>query len=496
MSICLAQPITILGLLVAGVSGCAGVRPPSGRVEIPDLAYEVVLVDDGPASIAADLALHVDGAAEGVTTFTLAEGREHRDVERSFAGMVARGAEDRELSVTQEAGPRWIVRHRPGEHLTLRWRHTRPLPADEDRTGRYFRLTGAGSLPFPRHLGTGDRRIQLRWRGFAEAGWRTASSFGLHQELKFDVARWRFLNAHFLAAPQVTFTRRELDAERAVMLAVVGRQWKFSSDVLADDAIRIVRGVREFFADPGPPLYVITVVPQGPYSEGKVKFAGSGLMNSFAMRLQPPASYQDLGELLRMILTHELLHNWYGQTIVQGEYEPVVAWFFEGFTTFHTRRLMYRMGLLSLDGVVEDLNRRLEKYLRSPARNAPNRAIVPHFFDDPRLGDQPYFRGDFLAMLVDMDLRRHSGGRRTLDDVIKEMVVAGRAGARETNASLLERLTRETSAARGDELRAVALEGRTLALPADVLAPCLNLETSQETPRFAIADASACPGRL
>ena len=437
--------VTVI-LLVLTLTSCFAIRSPAPTTPLSDIDYQAELISGD--DVTAELSLSVGGATDGVTVFTLADGGDHQGVDKQYAGLVATGAEGQVLPVAVEAGPRWVVSHAGGEQLRLRWRSSRPVKAGEDAAGRYFRVAAGTGLPYPRHLGEGPRRIVFRWRGFAEAGWSTASSFGLDREVTFTEARWLFLHTQFVAAPHMSFTRRQIDDQRALVLAVVGKQWQFSPEVVADDAVPIVRGLRAFFSDPGPPFFLITIVPHGPYSERHVRFLGSSLTNSFAVRLQPPAKYQDFAQALRMILTHEYLHNWYGLSIVQGEREPEVAWFFEGFTTFHTRRLMYRMGLISLDAVRDELNDRLKKYLQSPARNAPNSAIAAQFFRDPTLGDQPYLRGDFIAMLVDYDLRRRTGGRRTLDDLTRELVAAGKRGARETNASLLATLTRETSPAR------------------------------------------------
>ncbi len=244
-------------LVTAGVPGCASLRR-APMAAGPDLLYEVTLLEDGAAGITGEISMQVKGAAEGVTTFTLAEGRDHGDVERNFAGLVASTPDGQALAVARRPGrPQWVVQHRPGQRLSLHWRQTQALPRCEDRAGRHFRVAAASGLPYPYppHLGEEAQRIGFRWRGFAEtAGWATASSFGLERDVTFAATRWQFLHTHSLAAPHMTFTRRQLDPDRALVLAVVGQQWKFSRDALADDAIRIVRGVRALFAHPGPPL--------------------------------------------------------------------------------------------------------------------------------------------------------------------------------------------------------------------------------------------------
>jgi predicted metalloprotease with PDZ domain len=106
--------------------------------------------------------------------------------------------------------------------------------------------------------------------------------------------------------------------------------------------------------------------------------------------------------------------------------------------------------------------------------------VLADYWDDRDVQRLPYHRGDLIAMLLDRELRAASGGERGLDELMRALVREGRDGLRVSTEGLLARFA-EAGAGELVPLLSEALEGgRTLPVPADLFAPCLAMELTDE----------------
>jgi predicted metalloprotease with PDZ domain len=486
-----------------GQTGCRGVAPSYPSPPAPAaVVYEAQLVPGDPPEVL--VTVRTSGEAEGETAFVLDEESKAANLEKRICDVSATDATGKALAVETGSGLRWVVRHPPGEALVLRYRIGKgnpPRPSEYGPmvTAEFCLLIGGTSLLFPHDPESKTerlRRVTFHWRSFVEAGWTVASSFGLEADLDFTLPAHRFFTTQFLAARRLTMVHREIDGG-TVTVAVAGERWKFSPEAVADTAVTVIRTEREFFDDAGPPFFLIGIVPAGSYREGEGTFyaSGTGLTNSFALLLPPPAEYPSFQGPIQTLLAHELLHGWIGQTIRSAEKPGAVAWFFEGFTTFYTRRFLHRSGLMSADEYVADLNESIQEYFGLSLRNAPNQRIEQEFFTSREVSRLPYRRGDLVALALDEEIQRQSQGRRSLDDVILSLTRAGREGQQVTTESLLATFTLETSAPFGERLRKMVLDGATVEVPRTVSAPCLTLEPGARCPHLRLADEALCSRR-
>ncbi|MEE8585791.1 MAG: hypothetical protein V3T83_13170, partial [Acidobacteriota bacterium] len=109
----------------------------------------------------------------------------------------------------------------------------------------------------------------------------------------------------------------------------------------------------------------------------------------------------------------------------------------------------------------ESLNELLAGFLFSPVRRAPNARIAQDFWSDEQIKDLPYRRGDVVALLLDHEIRRHSGGARSLDDLMREALRrAVEDQAQTSTESLLELFASYTSPDYARSLREVIVQGR------------------------------------
>jgi predicted metalloprotease with PDZ domain len=112
-------------------------------------------------------------------------------------------------------------------------------------------------------------------------------------------------------------------------------------------------------------------------------------------------------------------------------------WFSEGLTMFYADLLMRRAGLRLGDSTrVAHLERLLARYLSNPGntRISPERASLAEYGAPPgSLGDYDpsvHVQGEAIGTMLDLVVRDASGGRRSMDDVMRLMLerYAGRRG--------------------------------------------------------------------
>ena len=139
------------------------------------------------------------------------------------------------------------------------------------------------------------------------------------------------------------------------------------------------------------------------------------------------------------LCSHEYFHSWQVKQIKPVEFIPYrleqeshtsLLWVFEGFTAYYDDLSLVRCGLISPQGYLELLGQTITRVRRHSGRfkqslsessfdawtkfykqdeNAPN-AIVSY-----------YTQGSLVALILDLAIRHHSGGTRSLDDVMRRL---------------------------------------------------------------------------
>lgn len=442
----------------------------------PVLSYTIELAQAAPPEVTVIVVGR--GDASGTTSFALCDDwAQARDCQAQVADFVVRGSDGRILTPETPEPRVRTVRHRPRERLTASYQllasdaasaHSPLLRPD------LFHAIGLTALAYPKHLSPSRRgRFEGRWRGFREAGWQVASSFGLGERFRYEGRLGDFRQSLFLAGRFRTYRHRTHGSD--VTMALAGSEWAFSDAEMQAFLLSLVKQTREFFRDTRHAPLLVSVVPYGDNRPGSLTTAGTGLTQAFSLLVSPGASLRS-GMALPRFLAHEMFHQWTGRRIREGEPEHAGEWFFEGFTDFYARRLLLRAGQITAAEFVEDLDRTTVRYWFSPARNATADEIVQGYWRDPGLKEISYARGDLLALSVDAEIRRVSAGRSSLDDVMRQILrLALRSDTPFDTPRLLELITQHTSAPFAERARRVVADGATVTLQAEALLPCLLL---------------------
>jgi predicted metalloprotease with PDZ domain len=184
-------------------------------------------------------------------------------------------------------------------------------------------------------------------------------------------------------------------------------------------------------------------------------------MEPFSFR--PESSYR---ENLRLF-SHELFHAWNVKRIHPAPLGPFDytkeaytrdLWAMEGITSYFEGLLLVRAGLTTPEAFFEEMGKRLKAHRETPgarvqsAETASFDAWIRHYRPDensPNVAESYYRRGSLVGWALDLAIRRSSGGRRSLDDVMRRLWRRWGAPGKPYPAGEIERLA---SAAAGRSL--------------------------------------------
>ena len=252
--------------------------------------------------------------------------------------------------------------------------------------------------------------------------WNFASSFGLDpRHVVFDGSMGRFRSAVFVAGDWL----RARPALGGPVITATRGEWPMRDGAFADRVATIVDGERRFWRDSSQPFFLVVLLPmQAP--PGWRSSVGTGLTQSFAAFVSAGSPLEDLD----FLWTHEYFHNW--NNVALGRFAEPEAdhyWFSEGFTDYYTDLLQLRWGMRTLEHYARIYDDKLKSLAESPYAALPNKDIAARFFSNRSIGQLPYLRGQFIAARWDAEIRAASGGRRSLDDLMRALHDEHRQGA-------------------------------------------------------------------
>jgi hypothetical protein len=179
-------------------------------------------------------------------------------------------------------------------------------------------------------------------------------------------------------------------------------------------------------------------------------------------------------EDFKSTLAHEMVHTFVGGLDEPGGLES--SWYSEGLAVYYERVLPLRAGVMDADGFLKDLNNTAARYYTNIRNDAPNAEVPKRFWADTRIRVLPYDRGALYFALVDEEVRKASDGKRSLDDLVLQMIKRRRAGATLTQGDWEAAVTRELGE-RGRQAFQGMLAGRLMLPGPDAFGPCFTRTT-------------------
>jgi hypothetical protein len=236
----------------------------------------------------------------------------------------------------------------------------------------------------------------------------------------------------------------------------------FDPNELGDKMRALYLSMAEFFDDKG--SYRV-FVRRNPFKGT----GGTGLARSFTFGYNLEA--RPTVESLQGLLAHEIAHTW---PAMQGEHGDT-AWYSEGMAEYYSTVLSWRAGAIDTNRLLKTFNERADAYYSNPYVGLSNPEAAKIFWTDPVAQTVPYGRGWMYLQQTDAAIRAASKGRRSLDDVVREMRRRQVASRPYGIPEWLALVGREIGAAKAKAMYGHMAAGGLLVPPADLYAPCLSV---------------------
>lgn len=361
--------------------------------------------------------------------------------------------------------------HKPGERITVIYELGQDFEGPLTNSIRYRPVStkefihwiGNTVWVLPEWNDESEVEVDLEWKRFDE-NWNIANSFGTGRRSQKFNTQFGDLRSSISVAGDFRITSTKA-AGKPVDIAIRGN-WNFTDAQLAEMVRKVIETERDFFNDNSQDHFLVTLVPvdEGPNA---LSFGGTGLKDSFALFATPDATI----DRLRALLAHEYFHNWNPTRLGKmPEPEQSLYWFSEGFTEFYTYQLLYRGGLITKEEFAERYNELIRDYYMLTVRNEPNDRIVKDFWNDPGVGRLPYLRGLMLATNLNAVIKRESGGKQSLDNVMFDLFAASRTVPQPINFETLnERFKKYLERDPTSMIKRFIIDGDTIEPESDAL---------------------------
>lgn len=200
---------------------------------------------------------------------------------------------------------------------------------------------------------------------------------------------------------------------------------------------------------------------------------GTALGSSFMAGATPRAAgAAAAGEAPRETFTHEMGHLFVGGIDAP---QGVQSWFSEGLNTYYTRLLPMRGGFTSVEEYARAINADFDAYWYGSARNFSADSITRIGFGDEAVRHMPYVRSSLYFADLDSHIRAHSRGRRTLDEVMRELFERRARGEHFDHAMWKETVAREAGPQAPTQFDSLIIQGTATLVPAsDAFGPCFE----------------------
>ncbi len=432
------------------------------------------------------ISISFTGNESGTTAINLPnEWGGQRELFKAIHGLNASPATVR-LTET-DAAHRKTLTHRPGERITLSYLIGQDFEGPFANSVRYrpvvdkdhIHWIGNTVWALPAWDDATLVKVTIEWKKFPK-NWKLANSFAAGKRKQSSFLKIGELRQAIFVAGDFRIIRTKA-AGNQVNIAIRGA-WQFTDAELAEMTRKIVEVERNFFNDHSQKYYLVTLVPIDAGGPNSISTGGTGLTDSFALFSTSNARL----DRFRQLLAHEYAHNWIPGKLggMPAKDEQSLYWFSEGFTDFYTYELLHRGNIISEREYVDRYNELIREYIQLPVREAPNERIVKEFWSDQYVQRLPYLRGLLFATNLNAAIKRASGGKRSLDDVIHDMFKAARSSKQELS---FESLAAAFRVYLGEDpmplMRRQLINGELIVPAADALGPGIA-QATVEIPIF------------
>lgn len=212
---------------------------------------------------------------------------------------------------------------------------------------------------------------------------------------------------------------------------VTAGEWAFSDEDAEDLAASLLKEhTGTFNGTPhGRALFVLAPFPR---VAGADRWAAEARGETVTMLMGKSPSRTAALAQLTFPLAHELFHLWIPNGLaLEGDYD----WFYEGFTLYQALCSAVRLNLLTFQDYLNALARAFDAYKSASAARGEVSLLAA---SEQRWTVSPalvYNKGMLAAFLYDLSLRLKTKGKRSLEDVYRELFKSHNASQSRTNGN-------------------------------------------------------------
>ena len=204
-----------------------------------------------------------------------------------------------------------------------------------------------------------------------------------------------------------THSERVAEFEGAEIVLALGGHFKASMDEVQRTVESLLHSYSAIFGGTPKDRMLFVANPCDKYSGGGVSGHSISVLMDGTLAADNRQSWAPL-------VAHEICHIWNGKAI---DYSEQAYWFSEGFTEYCSKISCARLGIISEDDFLRDLEHKWELYLSKQGdlsiREAGENKSSNH--------ELVYEGGSLVATALDLQIRTFTGNRNSLDDVMTQM---------------------------------------------------------------------------
>ena len=238
------------------------------------------------------------------------------------------------------------------------------------------------------------------------------------------------------AGPEASHSTHGFTAQGVEHQLVVWGRGDFEARKVIPDIVKIIDGEAAIFG--GLPykdryLFILHLNEKG---RGGLEHRRSCALLVPRFSFVQKSSYEDF----LLLVAHEFFHLWNVKRLRPAAFTPYdwtrenhtrLLWAMEGFTSTYEVIALRRAGLVTAQRFLEIWAERISQLLRTPGRlrtslaQASYDAWIKHYRPDESSANTTvsyYLKGSIVGLLLDLELRRRSGGTRSLDDLVRALL--------------------------------------------------------------------------
>jgi predicted metalloprotease with PDZ domain len=225
----------------------------------------------------------------------------------------------------------------------------------------------------------------------------------------------------------------EFEAQGKCHRLAIWGEAPIARDVLLSDMHKIVDTAAAIFGDGVPYDDYTFLLMLAPNQYGGLEHMKSCALLASPFTFAPRKKYEEFLELV----SHEFFHLWNVKRIhpealgpfdYQREAYTRCLWVMEGFTSYYDRHILVRAGIQKPDKYLEKLAEEIGKIAGIPGRKRQSLeessfdAWIKLYRPDENAVNSTisyYLKGGAVALLLDLEIRSRTAGKKTLDDLMR-----------------------------------------------------------------------------